>query len=96
VIFYAKGVIEMPTISRFFGVAISMFYDDHIPPHFHAKYAEHRAKFSIDTLQVTEGYLPRRALALVLEWASLHRNELQANWQLARAGLPLEEIEPLD
>jgi hypothetical protein len=86
----------MPTISRFFGVVISMYYDDHLPPHFHVKYAEHRAKVAIETLEIEEGKLPRRALVMVLEWASLHRTELWANWERAREGLPLEQIEPLD
>jgi len=86
----------MPTISRFFGIVIGMFYDDHISPHFHVKYAEHSAKVSIDTLEITEGRLPRRVLALVLEWAALHRDELRQNWQQARAGMPLNDIEPLE
>ncbi len=86
----------MPTISRFFGIEISMFYNDHVPPHFHVKYAEHRAQMNIETLEIIEGKLPRRALALVLEWAVLHRTELQENWQRARDGLPPLTIEPLE
>ncbi len=86
----------MPGVSRFFGIVIAMFYDDHWPAHFHVKYAEHRAKITIDTLEIEEGYLPRRALALVLEWAALHRAELRDNWERARQGLPLNDIEPLD
>lgn len=86
----------MPIISRFFGIVIAMFYNDHVPPHFHAKYAEHRAKVRIDTLELSQGYLPRRAHALVLEWAASHRAELWANWQRAREGLPLEPIPPLE
>lgn len=73
-----------------------MFYDHHIPPHFLVKYAEHGAKVLIDTLEITEGRLPRRVLAMVLEWAALHRDELRQNWQQARAGLPLNDIEPLE
>ena len=86
----------MPAISRFFGIVIAMYYDDHLPPHFHVRYAEHRAKVAIDTLELTDGDLPRRALALVLEWAALHRNELRDNWRRARDGLPLESIDPLE
>ena len=86
----------MPTICRFFGIVISMYYDDHVPPHFHAKYAEHRAKVTIDTLEINEGKLPRRVFALVLEWAAQHRAELWANWQRARDGVPLEQVEPLE
>jgi hypothetical protein len=86
----------VPAISRFFGIVIAMYYDDHLPAHFHARYAEHRAKVAIDTLELTDGDLPRRALALVLEWAVLHRDELRANWQRARDRLPLEPVDPLE
>lgn len=73
-----------------------MYYNDHSPPHFHAKYAEHEAKVAIETLELEEGNLPRRALAMVLEWAALHRAELWDNWERAREGQPLVQIEPLD
>jgi len=72
-----------------------MYYRDHAEPHFHAKYSEFRAAFSIDKLQLLEGHLPPRVLALVLEWAFQHRAELQANWQLAENKKPLRHIEPL-
>jgi len=86
----------MPTISRFLGILISMYYDDHRPAHFHIKYGEHRAKMTIDTLELEAGMIPRRVHALVLEWAALHRAELMENWQRARDGLPLEQIDPLE
>lgn len=86
----------MPSISRFFGIIIFMFYDDHAPPHFHAKYGEYRIQLTIDGLEILEGELPRRALSLVLEWAILHRGELRQNWQSARDGLPLQAIDPLE
>ena len=86
----------MPEISRFFGIIIRMFFDEHNPPHFHAEYAGDEAEFSINTLEILEGQLPRRARALVVEWASLHRRELLANWERARQQVPLEEIDPLD
>jgi hypothetical protein len=86
----------MPRISQFFGIIISMYYNDHSPPHFHAKYAEHEAKVAIETLELEEGNLPRRALAMVLEWAALHRAELWDDWERAREGQPLVQIEPLD
>ena len=66
----------MPTISMFFGIAIRMYFDEHPPPHFHAYYAGEEAVIAIETLEVKEGGLPRRALALVLEWALEHREEL--------------------
>ena len=86
----------MPQISRFYGIIVAMYYSDHAPPHFHAKYAEHEATIRIDTLECLEGKLPRRVLALVLEWAASHRQELRQNWDLARAGLPLDPIDPLE
>jgi hypothetical protein len=73
-----------------------MYYNDHSPPHFHAKYSGSEASFAIETLEQMEGQLHQRARAMVLEWASLHRNELWENWERAREGLPLEEIDPLD
>ena len=73
-----------------------LYYNDHLPAHFHTRYAEHEATLVIDTLDVLSGHLPRRAYGLVLEWAALHRTELTANWDKAREGLPLNAIEPLD
>ena len=66
----------MPTISQFFGIVIQMFWREHAPPHFHAMYGEFEALIDIRTLDVIKGSLPRRAQALVLEWAALHRTEL--------------------
>ena len=86
----------MPRISEFFGIIISMYYNDHSPPHFHATYAEHRAEVGIESLEVIHGEVPRRVLALVLEWAFLHRDELRSNWERARRGEPLDPIEPLE
>ncbi len=85
----------MPQISRFFGIVISMYYNDHAPPHFHARYGEHEATFSIDTLAVLEGTFPQRATGLVLEWASQHREELVQDWEFSRQALPLQAITPL-
>jgi hypothetical protein len=73
-----------------------MYYNDHAPPHFHARYAEHEAVVAIDTLEVVEGSLPRRALALVLEWAAIQRTALRANWDRARFGVKLEQVPPLE
>jgi hypothetical protein len=86
----------MPSISRFFGIVIFMYFDDHIPPHFHAKYGEYRAQINIESLEIIGGELPHRALSLSIEWALLHRNELRQNWQNARDGLPLQDIAPLE
>lgn len=85
----------MPRISQFFGITIAMFYNDHSPPHFHARYSDWEATLTINELEILGGELPARALALVLEWAALHRGELRSNWDKARAGVPLDAIEPL-
>jgi len=86
----------VPTISAFFGIVIRMFYNDHLPPHFHAEYGEYEALYAIDTLETIGGELPRRAHALVLEWTTMHRAELMANWDRAREGVPLRDVQPLD
>ncbi len=83
----------MPELSRFFGIIIRMFYSDHEPAHFHAIYGEYEALKSILWRCFGGRY---RALALVLEWAALHRGELREDWRRARAGETLEEIEPLE
>jgi hypothetical protein len=86
----------MPRISQFYGVIIFMDYNDHLPPHFHAEYAEHEAIYIIDTLDILRGELPRRAHSMVVEWALAHRAELRDNWDRARARIPLLEVQPLD
>lgn len=85
----------MPEISRFFGMIITMYYNDHDPPHFHVRYGEHKAIVALETLRVLDGALPTRALGLVLEWAAAHRDDLSADWERARAKQPLLPIPPL-
>ena len=85
----------MPEISRFFGIVVAMFYSDHAPPHFHARYGEDEVTVRIDDGGV-DGYFPRRALGLLLEWYALHRDELRDNWERARTRRPLQRIEPLE
>lgn len=86
----------MPTISMFFGILIRMYHDDHAPPHFHAHYGSYKAMIDIRTLRVLEGRLPRRALAMVLEWAEEHRDELLQNWALCEQLVPLNRVAPLE
>ena len=86
----------MPTISSFFGILNRMYYDDHNPPHFHAYYGDHEVIIAIQTLELMEGRLPKRALAMVLEWAVEHREELMEDWELAEQHYPLKKIEPLE
>ena len=85
----------MPEISRFFGIVISLYYDDHLPPHFHARSSGDEAVIAIATQDVLRGWLPFRALELVCEWAMMHEQELMANWERARARRRLMKIEPL-
>lgn len=85
----------MPRISQFYGIVIEMFFVDHPPPHFHARYAEHEALIVIETGAVFAGSLPPRALRLVQEWLEEHRAEIVANWERARAGNPTEPVAPL-
>lgn len=86
----------MPIISRFFGIVIRMFFNEHAPPHFHAEYADHRAVIDIRTLEVIDGKPPRRALELVQDWAELHRDELMADWDLCQQHRQPAQIAPLE
>jgi hypothetical protein len=85
----------VPRISFFYGIVITMYFYDHDPPHFHAQYAEHHAAIEIGSGAVLVGGLPSRALKLVTEWASLHREELEGDWESARGGRTPEPIDPL-
>jgi hypothetical protein len=84
----------VPEISRFFGIVIKLFFQDHNPPHFHAEYGEQAALIDIRTLTVFSGRLPPRVLGLVIEWATLHRQELLDDWERARAQEALLRIPP--
>jgi hypothetical protein len=86
----------MPELSRFFGIRIGMFFNEHNPPHFHAIYEGRKAVFNIRTLAMTEGHLSPRARGFIVEWASLHQQELMNAWDSARAGRTPEKIAPLE
>ncbi|HYM62242.1 MAG TPA: DUF4160 domain-containing protein, partial [Thermoanaerobaculia bacterium] len=86
---------DVPTISRFLGIVITMNYNDHDPPHFHARYAGFKISMGIAD-GLVEGQFPSRALAHVVEWWKLHRSELVDNWQRAKQRLPLQTIDPLE
>jgi hypothetical protein len=86
----------MPEIARFYGIIIAMFYEDHPPPHFHARYGGHKIVINIRDFSVLEGGLPPRALGLVMEWAAFHKDELLRNWERAQARQSLEKIAPLE
>lgn len=85
----------MPEVSRFYGIIIRMYFDEHPPPHFHAEYGEDEALININTLAVISGKLPPRALGLVVEWAALYQTELNILWQRARNQESLGKIAPL-
>ena len=85
----------MPEISRFFGIIVAMFFDDHNPPHFHARYGKDGVTIEIASLRVLEGQIPARALGLVIEWALQHQKELLQDWDLAKNNKPLKKIPPL-
>lgn len=86
----------MPELSRFYGIIIRMFYDDHPPPHFHAAYQGEEVQVNLETLEVIKGQIRRRALALVLEWGVLHQDELRRAWEIASRNEEPDKIEPLE
>ena len=86
----------MPEISRFYGIVIAMFYNDHSPPHFHVRYGGQKAIIAIETLTVLQGTLLPRALGLVMEWAVLNKQGLIEDWKLAERHEPLKPIKPLE
>ena len=85
----------MPEISRFFGIIVQMYYNDHepAPPR---RYSGQKALIAIETGALLRGYLSPRALGLVAEWAALHRAELLEDWKLARCEAQLKPIAPLE
>lgn len=85
----------MPEISRFFGIVVQMYVDDHAPPHFHARHGGEEFVVAIDSFAILRGHFSPRAHALVIEWASVHKADLLEDWDLAQAGRPLKRIEPL-
>lgn len=85
----------MPRISEFYGIVIEMYYGDHPPPHFHARYGGDSAKVAIATGEVIAGSLPGRSLRLVREWVEQNRTELEANWERAVHHQKPEPIDPL-
>lgn len=86
----------MPEISRFFGIVIQMYWTDHAPPHFHAVYGASDCAIEIRSLTALSGRLPRRAMALTLEWAAEHREELMEDWILCATKQTPKKIPPLE
>ena len=85
----------MPEISLFFGIRVTMYYDDHNPPHFHAEYNGQKVLVDIMQGRILNGAFPSRQLKFVLAWAEIHQAELMENWDLARKDLPLKKVAPL-
>jgi len=85
----------MPEISRFLGISIRRYRDEHLPPHFRAIYNEFAAQISIRNPPIINGKLPPRVLGYVIEWASLHEDELIRCRDAARTDQPIGKIEPL-
>jgi hypothetical protein len=86
----------VPEVSRFLGVVVTMYFNDHNPPHFHVRYKGYRARFRIDPPDRLDGWVPSRIEKLVIEWGSLHTDELLRNWtSLATTGT-FSRIEPLE
>lgn len=86
----------MPEISRFLGIVIKMFFEDHLPPHFHAEYGDEEVLINIHTLSVFAGRLSPRVTGLVIEWATLHQEELLEDWHRAQNQQTLQKIAPLE
>jgi hypothetical protein len=85
----------MPEVSRFLGIVIQMYYSDHGPPHFHAKYGKFRVTVEIES-GIVKGTFPRRALTAVLDWYVEHIDELRDNWTRVQSDQPLARIKPLE
>lgn len=85
----------MPTISMFYGIIIQMFWNEHAPPHFHARYGDFTGAIDIRGLKMTEGDLPKRSLKLILDWTRLHQQELFIDWELCTKKQVPNKIKPL-
>jgi hypothetical protein len=85
----------MPEISLFFGIRVTINYNDHVPPHFHAEYNGNKVLVDIINVKVLKGYFPKRQLKLILAWTEIHKDELMQNWELARNHQSLYRIAPL-
>lgn len=85
---------NMPEVSRFYGIVVFINYNDHTPPHFHARYQEQEVIIEIQT-GIVQGKMSKRALRMLLEWSEKHQDELMRNWELSRERKPLDKIPPL-
>lgn len=93
--FLRMGNEEVPTISMFRGIKITMYWAEHMPPHFHATYGGEEVIVSIHDLEVLEGTFPSKQLKMLLGWAAIRQDQLMDNWELASKKQELFQIEPL-
>jgi hypothetical protein len=91
-----RDALRVPVVSTFFGIVVRMFYREHGVPHFHAEYQGQQATFAFDGQVLAGDMSSRAALRLIREWSLANRRDLEANWERARAGQPLEGIAPLE
>jgi hypothetical protein len=85
----------MPIISEFYGIKVMMFWNEHMPPHFHAQYGENKILVDIQNATVIKGVFPSKQLKLVLAWCEIHRDELMINWENVLRHELLNRINPL-
>lgn len=85
----------MPTISMFRGIKVFINWNDHLPPHFHAKYGSEEVIVNIKDIEVIDGKIPSKQLKMLLGWAAFHQEELLENWELAQQNEELFQIEPM-
>ena len=83
----------MPEISLFYGIRVTMYYEDHNPPHFHAEYNGNKALVDINETRIIKGALPSKQLELILAWAVIHQDELMQDREVSKDGLPLNRID---
>jgi len=89
------GGVFVPEISLFYGIRITMYWNEHNPPHFHAEYSDYKATVLIQDSIIDRGYIPNKQLKLVLAWCEIHKDELMQNWELSKLSKPMKTIKPL-
>ena len=87
---------KMPEISRFFGIRITMFFEEHNPPHFHARYQGFKAVYSINDCERMQGSMPTKVENIIVSWAKQYRNELEENWKSMKKGGTFKKIKGAD
>ena len=85
----------MPIISEFFGIKVQMYWEEHLPPHFHAEYSGNKVIIDIRKGTVIKGVFPFRQLKLILAWCEIHRDEIMKNWELGMNNKDFIKIDPL-